>query len=134
GARVHAVPALQGFVQLPCLLISRRRHYDFQFYILVTWRCSRQAASFQPQPLPGAGTFGDLQIHGPAQGRHLDLSSERSFPRCDRQLEMDIASVSAIERVRLEIDGEVEIAGGRATRSGTTLLLEPDALAGGNAG
>src|SRR5690606_9566271 len=60
--------------------------------------------------------------------------SERSFPRCDRQLEMDIASVSAIERVRLEIDGEVEIAGGRATRSGTTLLLEPDALAGGNAG
>src|SRR5690606_6657954 len=59
-ARVHAVAALQGFIELPCLFIARRRNHDLQFDVLVSRWCSGQAAAFQAQHFPGAGTRGYL--------------------------------------------------------------------------
>ena len=65
--------------------------------------------------------------------RHLDLAAERQRREVHRNLAGEIVAVALEERMLLDADDDVEIAGRPALRAGFAFAGQPQALPGGDA-
>ena len=71
---------------------------------------------------------------GLSEGGHADLGAERRVRERDVEARHEIGAVALEARVLLDVDLDVEIAGGRAHRTGHALPGHAEALAGVDAG
>ena len=65
---------------------------------------------------------------------HVDLAAERQRREVHRNLAREIVAVALEERMLLDLDDDVEIAGRPAERAGFAFAREPQPLAGRDAG
>src|SRR5262245_45539050 len=77
--------------------------------------------------------FGHLHRFRPVQRRHDDLAAERQRREVDRDLAEEVHTVAAVELVLLNVDDDIEMAGGTAGRSCLAFTLEPELLSRRNA-
>ena len=78
---------------------------------------------------PCAEPAGTRQLHAAVGQRHVDAGAERGLPRRDRQVQIDIAAVDAVQRVRPEGDLQVQVARRRAVEAGCALPGQAQVLA-----
>src|SRR6202035_1709834 len=93
----------------------------------------RQSLALEAKRSSARGVFRDRQFHRAAERRHAYLAAEHRFIERDRQFDAQIAAVDLKEGMRRDADRDQEIAGPVAVR-GLALPLQPDLLAGGDAG
>ena len=83
---------------------------------------------------PGCVPSGTLTSSSSVERRHADLAAERERREVDRHLAVEVVAVALEERVLLHVDDDVEVAGRAAGRAVLAFALEPQPLAGGDAG
>ena len=73
----------------------------------------------QAKSLTALRTRANVHFHLSIERGNVDLRAEGRFPRCDRQLDLDITVADDFEKtVRLESDMQVQIAGRRPALAG----------------
>src|SRR5258706_14333971 len=93
-----------------------------------------QAAAAEPEP-PAARCPGRDRDLGPAAGCvHGPGGAERGLPRREPQIQVEVAALDAVDRVREYAHDEVQVAGPRAVAAAATLARQPDPLAVGYPG
>ena len=94
----------------------------------------RHAFAAEPEYRAGRGAFRDFQrLRLARDARHLDLAAEGQGREVHRNLAGEIVAVAVKERVLLDADDDVEIAGRPALRARFALAGEPQPLPGGDA-
>ena len=80
----------------------------------------------QPEHLPALRLRRDLDLRVPFERRNLDLAAQRRDGEADRHFAVQVRALALEDRVRLQVDDDVEIAGRAAVHSGLALAGEPD--------
>src|SRR6202044_3831364 len=108
-----------------------RRHHDPGLREQVSGLALRigQAAAAQPDLPTAGGTPGDLDLDLAARGVDRDRRAERGFPGGEPQLNVEIAPVEAVPRVRRDPHDEIQVAVTRPVAAATALPGQPDPLA-----
>ena len=84
--------------------------------------------------MPVCVPFGHLDRLAAVERRHLNLAAERDGREVHRDLAEQVVAVAAEELVLLDVHDDVEMAGGSAAGAGFAFVLQPELLAGGDAG
>src|SRR6266567_7761457 len=92
-----------------------------------------QSALAEPQMLPGVRARRHLELHGPARRRQLDRRAEHRFPGREWQIDVQVVTAHAEERMRLEHDVKVEIAVAAAVEAFAALARNAQPLPVGGA-
>src|SRR4029079_5747545 len=111
-SRIERRRILQLTVKRPLAFIDDRRDDDLRNGIQVARRTvrTREAATGEPQ-LPARLRSGRYLERNASRGRgQLDGRAENRFPRCERQLHVEVEAVGAVERMRFDADVEVKVA------------------------
>ena len=89
----------------------------------------RRPPSPDVEPLPGLRPRRHAQARGAVRRRHVDLGAKRRLVHADRNGDVKIVPFARERLVRLDLDGEIEIAGPAAPLAGIPLLRHADARA-----
>src|SRR5690606_1153041 len=93
------------------------------------------AAAGKAQLAAGHGAFGYFHFDRAAQGGNLDRRAQGGFPGRQGQVDIQVSAADAIQAMRLELHGYIEIARASAVQAGAALLGQAQALAvGGSLG
>src|SRR5262249_2238352 len=88
------------------------------------------ALGAQAELAAGLGAVGDVDLGAAAvQRRHLDGAAERRLHERDRRAAMKVVAVALEDRVGLDRDEDVEVAGRPAIDAGLALARKTDARA-----
>src|SRR5579875_728183 len=117
-----------------CPVVAGRRNLDRQRDDLVAGRLARHAASLQAQLAAPARLRGNPELHVPAQRRHRHGRTQRRFPRCHRQLDLDVAAVQLEARILAHVHFQQQVAGRTAVETGLALTAQPDGATRQDAG
>ena len=115
--------------QFPRRFGIRRGIDDAQYCELIAGRLTGQAAPAQAQLLAVASVGRDAERDRPTERGHVNLASQRRFPRSQRHLQGNIAAFQLIERMRLNRHVQIQVAAGTAAEASATLAGQPDFLA-----
>src|SRR5258706_16019495 len=94
----------------------------------------RHPLALQSQGGAGLCAFGDLHGLGAVERRHLHFATERHGREVDRDFAEQVVAVAAEELVLVDVDDDVEMAGGAAGSAALAFTLQPELLPGRNAG
>src|SRR5215469_16415847 len=85
--------------------------------------------TLEPQYFARLRAGGDLEMHLAFEGRDFDLGAEGSLRETDRHLDNHVVVLAHEERMLLDVDDDVEVAGRAAAEAGLTLIAELEARA-----
>src|SRR6185503_16889547 len=88
----------------------------------------------QAQRRAGLRPLRHLHRLAAVERRYLNLAAQRDGGEVHRDLAEQVVAVAAEELVLLDVDDDVEVAGGTAGRTGFAFAVQPQLLAGGDAG
>ena len=112
----------QRFVMLALFLRQRARELDLhrgvQVAAVVRFPDGRHAVPFQPEHLPALGRLRDLEPDRAGDRRDLRLAAEHGGRDRHRDFRVQIGALALEDRVRLDADPEIQIAGRAAVRAG----------------
>src|SRR5437773_1198447 len=106
------------------------RHLHHQAHVEVARRAALRighAAPGEAKPLPALAPPGHLEPHRPVRRRHRDGRAPDRLADRDRHLDGEVLAVAPEERVRPDLDDEVEVARRGAAASHTALALHAHA-------
>ena len=93
----------------------------------------RQATFRQAHFLAGPGSRRHLELYRAAERGDFNRRAQGSFPRCQRQVEIQVVSVDAKQRVGAQHDVQVQVVIRPAVAALAALPAQPQALAAGGA-
>src|SRR5436190_11709476 len=99
-------------IQLTLTLIDDRWHGYLHDGVEVARRSIRtlQPASAKPQLLPGTRAGRHFERDGSCRCRHFDARAQYRFPRRERKIHMEVETFGAIERLRPDVDVQIQAA------------------------
>src|SRR5438067_13540992 len=124
-----AADAAQLTERLPLFLRQVRRDDDSHIDDLVatpTRTQVRDPAPMDAKQLAILGTRRDLDSFRPVHRGNLDGVAQRSLRHAERQVVDDIGAIALQNRVWLDLDHDVQVAGRATTWTDLTLAREPD--------
>ena len=134
-ARMHDDPVEELFEDQLLLLRQFLRHGGSRDDMEVTVTASahvRHALAPYPEARPRLSACGDGQVFAAVERRHFDAAAKGECWELNRQLAVEVIPLAVKEIVILDVDDDVEIAGGAAGAAMLPFAGEAHLLACGN--
>src|SRR5262245_6418640 len=130
-AGIVRFPTLPASSESSELRIGLLRQHNLQTHQLVTVTAlpTRNTLAPEPQDCTGVGSFRHRHRHCAGRCGHGDAGAEDGLRQRDRQVEIDVVSLSQEERVRLDCDLNQRVAWLALTDARAALPTQPEDLA-----